>query len=178
MGIPTLISTCTADGDDECVFTSGIDSTYDEYMFVMTNLNPGTNERDLQIQFNVSGGSGYNETITSTVFRANHNEADDSAAVAYITGADLAQGTTYQTITSAAGGGADECVSGVLHLFSPSSTTYVKHFYCRTSSYGHADQAEDQFTAGYINVTAAIDEVAFEFGEGVFDGVIQMFGIA
>ena len=178
MGILTLISTCTADGDDECDFTSGIDSTYDEYMFVLTDINPAIDERDFGVQFNAAGASGFNEAVQTGVARANHNEADDSAAHAYKTGSDQTLGTDFQIITSAVGGGADESCAGILHLFTPSNTTYVKHFHARTSSYGSASQAEDQTTFGYINVTGAIAEVSFNFGEGAFDGVIQMYGIA
>ena len=36
----------------------------------------------------------------------------------------------------------------------------------------------DAHVAGYFNTTSAIDAVRFGIGSGVFDGVIQMYGIA
>ena len=178
MGIPTLISTATASGASSVAITSGIDSTYDEYMFVMTDIGPASDSVDFSIQFNAASQSGFNETITSTVFRSVHEEDDSPAALAYAAGADQAQATAYQLISNATGNGSDESCAGILHLFNPASTTYVKHFYCRVSNYGSVNIAEDQFTAGYINVTAAIDEISFKMSSGNMDGVIQMYGIA
>jgi hypothetical protein len=41
-----------------------------------------------------------------------------------------------------------------------------------------SDYSNDQFVAGYINDTTAIDEIQFKMDSGNFDGVIQMYGIA
>jgi hypothetical protein len=59
------------------------------------------------------------------------------------------------------GNGADECCSGEMFLFNPSSTTFVKHFISRTASYSYQNYAYDWNTAGYCNTTAAIDAVQF-----------------
>jgi hypothetical protein len=179
----TLITTNTESGDATSDFTSGIDSTYKLYIFQFYDVNPATDAQDFGVQFNASSQSGFNETLTTMVFRANHNEADDSAAVAYKTGSDQAVlsghdgGTDYQMLTSSTGGGADESLAGELYLFNPSNTTYVTHFIARTISYGSSSQAEDQFTAGIIDVTAAITEVSFKFGSGNMDGTIKMYGV-
>ena len=66
MGIPTLIATNTEDDDATSSFTSGIDSTYDEYMFVFTDCNPATNDRHFSFQCSTDGGSNYNVTMTTT----------------------------------------------------------------------------------------------------------------
>ena len=176
MGIPTLISTHTASDAASVDITSGIDSTYDEYMFVFTDINPAEDAR-IGVQFNVDGASGFNETITSTLFKAYSYESG-SAALAYEDGHDQAQGTALQGLTTSVGSGSDESCAGILHLFSPANTTYVKHFYSRVLQYASSDYAGDVFTAGYVNVTGAIDEVEFKMNSGNFDGVIQMYGIA
>jgi hypothetical protein len=46
----------------------------------------------------------------------------------YETGQDLAQSTAFQNLIDALGNDNDEAGSGVLKIFNPSSTTYVKHF--------------------------------------------------
>jgi dUTPase len=67
----------------------------------------------------------------------------------------------------------------VLTLYAPSSTTYVKHFVSRANSASYVDSSYGTFVAGYINVTAAIDEISFKFHTGNIDaGVIKMYGIA
>ena len=76
------------------------------------------------------------------------------------------------------GNGSDESGAGILHLFSPSSTTYAKHFYCRISGRATNLYLQDAYTSGYVNTTTAIDEISFKFASGNMDGVIQMYGIA
>ena len=181
MGIPTLIADNSADTTDltSIAFTSGIDSTYDEYMFVFTDINPATDNAALSFQVNAVGGSGFNETMTTTFFNAFHYEDDSNSGLNYVAGSDQAQGTAYQTIGYGIGNGSDECGAGILHLFSPSSTTYVKHFYSRFNEYYGTNISGDRYVAGYINTTtSAIDEISFKMSTGNFDGVIQMYGIA
>ena len=176
--ILTLISTATASGADEVEITSGIDSTYDEYMFVFTDIGPATDDQDFSFQVNASSQSGFNETMTTTYFGAGHDEADSSTDLSYDDGEDQAQGTGEQTLFRRQGNGADESVAGVMHLFSPSSTTYVTHFYATMHGYTQSSAARDTYVAGYINVTAAITDIRFKFASGAFDGVIQMYGVA
>ena len=178
MGIPTLISTCTASNTAICAFTSGIDSTYDEYMFVITDIWPATDSAEFLFDTSTDGGSNYASTKTTAAFAASHGEDDSSSGLGYETGYDLAQATDGQQLVNSLGNGADESAAGILHLFSPSSTTYVKHFYARMSYYHKSDYNYDLFTAGYMNQTVDIDTIKFYMDSGNFDGVIQMYGIA
>ena len=179
MGIPTLIGSAhTASNAASIAITSGIDSTYDEYMFVCTDLNPATDDVTFGFQVNVDGESGYNELITSSTFVAHHNEGGGDPALTYLTGSDQAQGTSYQVIAAGGlGNGSDESAAGILHLFSPSNTTYVTHFYSRFQIQTNHEYSFDFFTSGYVNVTGAIDEISFKMSSGNMDGVIQMYGI-
>jgi hypothetical protein len=178
MGIPTLISTSTASDSSSIDITSGIDSTYDEYMFVFTDVNPVTDGAHFSFQVNADGQTGFNETVTSTYFKVYHVEDDTDANAGYDAGNDQAQGTAYQYLAASMGNGSDESGAGVLHLFNPSSTTYVKHFFS-TAQYCHlSNYSINAFAAGYINTTSAIDEISFKMSSGNFDGVIQMYGIS
>ena len=190
MGIPTLIKTQTAsdsayldfiDGTSDVVF----DSTYDEYMFVFTDINPATNYQHLAFQVNATddaGGDFDTSLITSSFFRAVHGEDASPSAVGYVVNSDLGQSASFQVLTELdqAGNGSDESSAGILHIFSPSNTTYVKHFYSRMNVCGYVADARtvDCFTAGYIDDTTAIDEIRFKMYSGNFDGVIQMYGIS
>ena len=177
-GGPILISTSTASGSSSIDITSGIDSTYDEYMFVYTDINAATDLASFSFQVNATDSTGYNRTITTTLFQAYHNEADSSAALAYNPGHDHAQGTAFQILAGTLGNGSDESAAGILHLFSPSSTTYVKHFYATAALFnGDSTRINHTFAAGYINDTTAIDDIRFKMSSGNFDGVIQMYGI-
>ena len=173
-----LLSTFTSDGSDATAsFTSSIDSTYKEYLFIFTNIHPESNDITFQFQVNASGGSGYNETITSTSFFSYHRE-DDVSGLSYSTGGDQAQGTSFQNISDSVGNANDEAVSGWVRIFHPSDTTFVKHFMSCAIANMHSEGAYQPFRGGYINTTSAIDEVQFKFSSGeIQGGKIQMFGV-
>ena len=178
-GKMTLLQTQTASSSASISFTSNIDSTYPIYMFKFINIHPATNNAYFTFQGNASGGSGFNETMTTTVFYAYHNEAGNDTALSYIAGSDQAQGTGFQRlINDGIGNGNDECASGELTLFNPSSTTFVKHFIARTNNYYNGTYSMDSYTAGYFNTTSAIDEIQFKMSSGNIDaGTIKLYGI-
>ena len=73
----------------------------------------------------------------------------------------------------------DQASSGIMTLFDPSSTTFVKHFIAESQSYRYNDYSHRLFTAGYFNTTSAIDEIQFKMSSGNIDaGTIQLFGVA
>ena len=176
-GDVVLLSSQTASGSASLTFSSGITSTYGEYIFKFYNINPATNEADLTFQANAAGASGYNETMTTTSFRVKHDEADSYTGLEYQTATDQAQGTSYQMIMANTGSGSDESSVGELHLFNPSSTTYVKHFYTQTNNYISDQASYGNFIAGYFNTTTAIDDIQFKMDSGNFDGTIKMWGV-
>ena len=92
-GALKLISTQTASSSSTISFTSGIDSTYKEYIFKFYNLHPSATAK-LQVNFSADGGSNYNVTKTTTAIQIYHSENTDSdTGFGYSTGGDLAQGT-------------------------------------------------------------------------------------
>ena len=178
-GAITLLETQTASGSATLSFTSNIDDTYDEYVFKFYDIHPATDGERFSFQANASGGSGYNETITSTAFGAHHNEAGDTTAVGYDTAEDQEQGTSFQFISNTLGNDADQNMNGTLHLFDPSSTTFVKHFMAESNVAQNSDFTIHRFHAGYINTTSAITEIQFKMSSGNIDaGVIKLYGIS
>ena len=178
LGSMTFLSKQTASSSSTISFTSGIDSTYKEYLFTFNNMHPQTDEVDFLFQGNAAGGSGYNETITSTQFNAYHAESGSEAGLGYQATRDQAQGTSFQMLTNKVGNGNDEHTSGYLHLFNPSSTTFIKNFVAHLIDYHYQDYVSDNYTAGYFNTTSAIDEIQFKFSSGNIDaGDICLFGI-
>ncbi len=183
-GVWNLIKTYTASSDSTLSFvdgTDGVDFTaYDEYVFKFNNIHP-SGEGFLTFQANASGGSGYNETITSTSFQSFHTEDDTTvAAIGYVDDDDQANGTAFQRISSDCGNQNDASYSGELLLFGLSSTTHVKHFIAR-AVHMYEDAVVGAITrnvAGYFNTTSAIDEIQFKFESGDIDaGSISLFGI-
>ena len=178
-GTMNLISTQTASSSATISFTSGIDSTYDEYVFKFYDIHPATNDVTFQVNFR-DGGTDYDATKTTTNFFAAHYENDSGTGFAYRTGNDVAQGTGVAQLAPASiGNGNDESVSGSMTLFNPSSTTFVKHFISVCNAYNASDLSNQEFCAGYCNVTTAIDGVQFSFSSGNIDsGVIKLYGVS
>ena len=171
-----LLNTQTASGSASVSFTSGIDSTYDVYIFKFMGVNPATDGANFTFQASTDGGSSYGVTATTTFFRAYHTEAD-SSGLGYDTDEDLAQSTSYQPLNPLVGNGSDECAVGDLYLFAPSSTTYVKHFYSTTNNYHRDDRQQNNFIGGYFNTTTALNAISFKMSSGNFDGVVKMYGL-
>ena len=178
-GAMTLItSTTLSSAAANITFASGINSTYKEYQFHFTDIHPASNA-DFTVNFR-DGSTAYDATKTTTFFHAQGNEAGDYTNLAYQTGNDVAQGTGVATIARKIGTGNDETCAGILHLFDPANTTFVKHFISRAFAYQNisAQYNADNFGAGYCNVTAAIDGVQFAMSSGNIDrGTIKMYGI-
>jgi hypothetical protein len=176
----TLIATATASGSATLEFTSGIDSTYDVYEFHMVNMHPANNNVYLAFQVNAAGESGFNEVITSTFFYAWHHEGNAYEGMGYGATYDQAEGTAYQALGSSIGNASKKQKSGVLTLYDPSSTTFVKHFTATTNTYNDTTAGANNFVAGYINTTAAIDEISFKMitAGNIDAGVIKMFGVS
>ena len=177
-GDMVLISSQTASASASISFTTGIDSTYKEYVFYFVNIHPATNNIKFTFNMSTDSGASYNVTKTTTFFQAYHEENDTDTGLSYSAGEDLAQGTGFQSLAQNVGNGADESVSGSLTLFNPSSTTYVKHFISRVSNYEEANRIFDCFSAGYGNTTSAVNAIQFQFSSGnIDDGKILMFGV-
>ena len=169
----------TSDGSDATAdFTSGIDSTYDEYLFIFNNIHPETDNQIFQFQEDTGTNTDYNQTVTSTSFRAYQDEAGSETSLGYVAAQDQGQGTDFEFLAGGIGNGNDECGSGTLHLFDPSSSTFVKHFLAKTQCTEASDYTEHRFQAGYFNTTTAITRVRFKFASGeIQGGTIGMFGV-
>ena len=178
LGDLIFISRSTASSSSSLSITSGIDSTYKEYIFMFNNIHAATAGTDFGFQGDTGTNTNYNQTITSSFFRAAHNEADSTAVVGYDTGYDQAQGTSIQPIATNMGDDNDMSGSGVLHLFDPSNTTFVKHFIAKSNVYQESVFNNNQYIAGYFNTTSAITRIQFKMASGNIDsGTIDMYGV-
>ena len=176
------IKSITASADLTISFVDGtsdvvLDSTYPVYCFKFYNLHPATNNIKFQYNF-TTDGSNWNVSKATTFFLAYHAEDGSASTLAYDTNSDLANGTGYQYFGNDVGNDNDQGVSGYMYLFSPSDTTFVKHFMTETSVANQADLMVTFKTAGYCNTTSAITGVDFKSTSGNIDsGVIKLFGI-
>ena len=178
----TFINKLTASASATLSFVDGtsdvvLDNTYKEYLFTFKSIHGATDDMALTVGFR-DGGSAYDATKTTTSFRPYQAEGSTASALGYGASEDLAQSTGFQMLGNDAGNDSDQATSGYMHLFDPSSTTFVKHFIARTNVSSASDLSMNTFTAGYCNVTAAIDGVQFAMRTGNMDsGDICLYGI-
>jgi hypothetical protein len=184
-GTLTLLSTQTASSSATISFTTGLDSTYDEYIFKFINVRPATDNVYFCFQTSTDSGSNYGVTCTSSAFKAFRSEAAGTTSgvnyeLQYRGDADLAQSTSFQRLHGDGGTGndADHNVSGYINLFNPSSTTYVKHFIAVSNNTTSGDYSINSFFGGYFNTTSAINAVQFKMESGnIADGIIKLYGV-
>ena len=184
-GAMTFIKKLTASSDSTLSFVDGssdvvLDNTYKEYIFHVINAHPSADAKNFGFQGSTDSGSSYATTITSTHFQARHDEAGSGShqTLDYQAGRDLAQSTSLQRLTETIGADNDESCSGILHLFNPSSTTFVKHFIWVANGVQDTPLSVNSFCAGYFNTTSAIDAIQFKFESANIDsGDIVLYGI-
>ena len=182
-GSMVFIKKLTASSSSTLTFLNGssdvvFDSTYKEYIFTFKDIHPSTNS---YTQFQATtDGTNYNTTITNTSFASYHAEADNFAILEYRTAEDFAQSTSFVGLNGAdpIGTDNDNCMVGTLHIFNPSSTTFVKHYIARTHGIATSGISVDFYTAGYFNTTSAITGIQFKNESGNIDaGDICLYGI-
>ena len=178
-GAMTLIKKLTASNASTLTFVDGassvvLDGTYKQYLFTFTNIHADTRNAEWTVNFR-DGSTAYDAPKTSTFFQSFHYEGDTNAALGYRNEKDLANGTGAQLLTFENHEDADCNLGGTLMLYNPGSTTFVKHYMCRLNFSNTFSQ--ECYTAGYCNVTAAIDGVQFAMASGTFDGVVCLYGI-
>ena len=183
----TLISThdiAVLGASSSIDITSGIGSTYPVYEFHFVNMHPQSDAK-FTFQANAHDGSsqltGFNETIQSTFFYSWHKEDDSSAGIGDEGNNDQGNGTSYQPLAGeiVESSDTDSSISGILTLYDPSNTTYVKHFNATTNYFQQDPAQQNAYIAGYINTTNAITQISFKFDSGNIDaGVIKMFGVS
>ena len=183
-GAITLIKTVTlASAAASISFVDGassvvLDNTYKEYIFYFNNIHPAS-ASTYTFNLSIDTGSNYNVAKTTTAFQAEHAEGDGTPQLEYRASDDLAQGTGYQLIGDGIGAENDNSLSGFLHLFEPSSTTFVKHFIVTSQQLtGGTQHSKNSYVAGYANTTSAVDAIDFKMASGNIDaGSISLYGV-
>ena len=180
-GALSLISTTTASNSSSIDITSGLDSSFKEYVIKLINIHPATDGVNFTFNGYTGTNTSYNQTITSTSFRAYNYEGSGTPTLQYYTSGDLAQGTDFHYVTgnSGVGSDSDQDFNGTLHLFDPSNTTFVKHFMMDTHSHGPSNYTMRFLAAGYFNTTTAITRLRFKFHQGTIEsGTIKLYGVS
>ena len=184
MGL-TFLSSQTASTSSSIDFTSGIDGTYNEYLFTIVNYKPVTDSKQICFQVDTGTNTNYNQTITSTSFYAGTSDTGGWAQVVYAGGHDQAEGDTALQILTY--GGESNTIpsltnSGELRLYAPSSSAYIKHFTASVNCIYDSSGTRYNITthtAGYVNTTTALTRVRFAASsDNIYTGTFTLYGVS
>ena len=176
-GSLVLLETQPASSSSNISFTSNIDSTYKEYIFKFIDIHPSAEYAHFSFQADTGTNTNYNQTITSAAWTSTSNEGGTEAIINYQTASDQAQGTGFQYLTDQLEADNDSCAAGTLHIFDPSNTTFVKHFYS-VCSLDYGGRSYQFHVGGYVNTTAAVTATQFTLGSQWDAGTVKLYGVA
>ena len=178
---------------NDSTLDSGIDSTYDYFVFEVVNAHSHTNEGStLNLQFAVTeaGGDGtYDNINTTSAFGIMYHDEDDSGYGGFSSN-DATRYTVqvagYANLTSYEGNESDESSNGQIIFWGLGSTSYEKHYVSQFSTQAGHDanimfdtRGVIQGTGGSGNAVAAIDDFNFKFKAGSnISATIKVWGMA
>ena len=180
-GAMTHIKTLTISNSANATLINGssdvvLDNTYPIYIIKLINIHPVDDRVDFTMNL-TTDGTNFNVAKTTTAIECYSWESDSTPAFAY-RDLDLANGTGEQSLAIGCGSDNDENICSIIHLFNPSSTTFVKHFLIDTQFTEGQGLCFRQPVAGYANTTSAITGVRFKFASGnIGSGTIKLYGI-
>ena len=160
-------------------FTSGIDSTYDKYWFVVEGFIPSGNSGSLYFHASLNAGTSWTVPMYTTYGRVYQYESNGSDGMSYMTGADVVDGYP-QPLLWEVSNATDTCCSCILELYAPSNTSYVKQFMSRMVGMEYYPGMGEGFASGYLNTNSAITGIRFASNSGmtIKAGKFSLYGIA
>tara|TARA_R100000655_G_scaffold2755_1_gene10683 strand:+ start:477 stop:1091 length:615 start_codon:yes stop_codon:yes gene_type:complete len=177
-GKMVLLQTQNASSSSSISFTSNIDSTYSVYVFKFINMHPNGDVKQFQFQADTGTNTNYNLNMVTSNWVNYNDESDASRALTYQAGNTQANGTSFQHLGISTGNDNDQSMSGELYVFAPSSSTFNKHFFSRTSTYTANNHCYDTYSSGYFNTATPITRFNFKYtGDTIDSGTIKLYGL-
>jgi hypothetical protein len=142
-------------------------STYDEHIFQLINVIPGTTTAALLLTYSIDNGSAFaNSNYVSTKFGTVSGTTSSIVLAGNVT-----SNTEYG-------------LNGWIHLYQPSSTTRQKHvcfsiFYFDTTlgNFTDAHGGGTCLDAAPDVVNNAVNAIKFAFSAGTISGTVRHYGI-
>jgi len=170
-GTQTLISSVTASSSAQIDITSGIDSTYKNYLIRITNMHPATDNTDFRCRFFTSAGirTGADYQFSFQGRRSNGGDIQGNS-----------NGATYISMSpQMAGNDAVENSNYEIILSNPASTTYYKSFRYWNNMFNTESLLVGGVGSGSWNSTTAVTGLRFYMDSGnIDDGQFDLIGLS
>ncbi len=167
-----LLEQHTASSSATLDFTTGITSTYDDYIIRLIDVVPANSSVDLFFRVSTNGGSSYD---TSSNYFWGWNYVPNTGAAGIVQGTSATSITLFTAITNTARAGG---VNGTFNMFNPGSASIRKGF----TYHVVASQSSPVYTGtgfGLWDVDTAVNAVRFFFSAGnIASGTIRLYGVA
>jgi len=169
-----LIQSQTASASATIDFTTGIDSTYDEYLFVFTNLLPAVNASVMLGKVSQDAGATWKGGGTDYVYGSVIYSDTGASANQYSNGGNTNFRFNPYTMTNV-----DSGLCGELRLFGPAGTALKKII---TWLFGYLDTTTNVTmevgAGGFVLNAAAVNGVRFYMNSGnIASGTIALYGV-
>ena len=173
-----LINQQIASSSSALIFTTGLDDTYDEYLFVMTGL-AGQPAGQIGVQISIDAGATW--LAAPNYWSAFQHISSHNAAINQVYGNFNGSNALF-TISGIYDAVAHHLMDGEFRLFRPGKTGSYKHCIFHTSVVNSQDvNGEVQSVGGGCNVgtLAPINGIRFFSTPGVIpSGTIHMYGVS
>lgn len=170
-GAQTLISSATASSSAQIDITSGIDSTYKNYLIRITNMHPATDNTDFRCRFFTSAGvrTGSDYQFSFQGRRSNGGDIQGNS-----------NGATYISMSpQMAGNDNHENSNYEIILSNPASTTYYKSFRYWNNIFNTESLLVGGVGSGSWNSTTAVTGLRFYMDSGNIDaGQFDLIGLS
>jgi len=169
----SLLETLTASSSANLSFTSGIDSTYRTYCFILSEVLPASDGSILQMVASTNGGSSYLTTGIYGQHVQRNVEGNDSYTANFGTsGSQLSIGYVIGNASIEAG------LGGNIYIDNPSGAVrqkMIRGFYSHTSN---DNDAKGGVIMAAIKTATALNALRFQMSSGnIASGTIKLYGI-
>ncbi len=172
-----LLATATASASASINFTSDIDSTYDVYEFVFTNVVPATDSAELLVRTDASGGASFDAGASDYAYCFLRAASTSSSAIMRNSTGATSINISPEPGVVGWGNAASESVSGRLYLYAPSVSTDTNIDFV-VSGVTSASSRDTLIGGGKRSSAGAVNALQFLFSTGnITSGEFQLFGI-
>jgi len=176
-GLVKISSSSISSGTSTVSFTSGIDSTYDNYVFELVGIHPSADASRLLFSVSADGGSNYNLGLYTAFSQGFNNTSDGGTSLSGESDSDVANATSATLIRNM-GNATNEASSCTLKLFNLNDTTYYKNFTSLAGPSHSSGGGSFQVMGGKVQSSSAVNAIQFSVSSGTLDaGTITLYGV-
>lgn len=170
-----LIATASASNDATVEFSSGIDSTYDEYIVSLLGVVPALDEKGFWLRTGGDGGASFDSGASDYQWVNHYAQHNTSGSSGNTSDSEIQlAGMTSVIVGSAAN---ESGVNGHIHLIRPAASTYTD-IWGQVGFETPDGELATQQVAGQRQAAAAVDAIQFLFSSGnIESGEFKLYGV-